>query len=371
MNRFKKKASPRTHPWRWSTFALVLVISLVAMACGNGDDPVDEGAAADGDTADEDTADEDTADDGGAEEQEVSGEDLTGELSIAYQPGIGYASLIVMKQQGTLEEALPNMDVSWTELASGAAIRDAILAGDVQIGSGGVGPFYVGWDAGVGYRILSSMNNMDLWLMTMDDSIESFADLDSDSRIAMPAPDSIQSVHLRRAAQDEFGDPMALDSSIVAMPHPDGVASVLSGQISGHLTSPPFQFQLRDEGARQILSSYDLWGESTFNTLYVTEDYYADNREVMDIFYDLHAAAIDEINADPEAAGEMLSAEQGGEPSAEQFTEWITEDGIEYTVVPQGVLETGQFMAEIDMIGQAPASIEEILLDRALEAGGS
>lgn len=347
---------------RWLLVAVLSALGLVLAACGTDElieDPQEPAA--------EEPATEET--DGDAAAGEADGP--SGPLAISVQPGIGYTSMIVMKQEGWLEEALPNMDIEWLELASGAAIRDAILAGDVSVGTGGVGPFYVGWDAGVGYRILSSMNNMDLWLMTMDDDIQSVADFDSDDRIAMPAPDSIQSVHLRKAAEEELGDPSALDANIVAMPHPDGVAALIGDQIAAHLTSPPFQFQERDEGARKILGSYDLWGPSTFNTIYVTEEYYEANREAMDILYDLHEDAVELINDDPERAGELLSQDAGGDPSAEEFTAFLTEEGIEFTTVPQGVLETGQFMADIGMIEKSPESLEEILLDRAVEAGGS
>lgn len=349
---------------RGSAIAGIAAVGLLLAACGNGGD---DGEAA---TEPTDEAAGDT-DEAAGEMEGVSGEDLEGELTISVQPGIGYAPLIVMKQQGTLEEALPNMEINWEELASGAAIRDAIVAGDVHVGSGGVGPFFVGWGAGLDYRVLSSMNNMDLWLMTMDDSIQSVADFGPDDRIAMPGPDSIQSVHLRRAAQEELGDPNALDKNIVAMPHPDGVAALIGGQIAGHLTSPPFMFNLRDEGAEPVLTSYDLWGESTFNTIYTTQEYYDENREVMDILYDLNEEAVNLLNEDPAAAAELLSAEQGGDPDAAQFEEWVTEEGVEYTVVPQGVLEIGKFMAEIEMIDQAPEDLEEILLDRARESGGS
>lgn len=368
-------ATTRPFGARWVlSVALIALFGLLAAACA-GDDLLEP----EGGTAEEEPEETGDAAAEGTDEAEPAEIDVDlpvaegpeGELVISIQPGIGYASMIVMEQEGWLEQALPNMEIGWEELASGAAIRDAILAGDVHIGTGGVGPFYVGWDAGVGYRILSSMNNMDLWLMTTDDSISSLADFGSGDRIAMPAPDSIQSVHLRRAAQEELGDPNALDASIVALPHPDGVAALLAGQISAHLTSPPFQFQLRDEGAEKILGSFDLWGESTFNTVYTTEQYYEENREAMDVLYQVHEMAVERINEDPEWAAELLSQHAGGDPDADQFLEWVQEDGLAYTTVPEGVLETGQFMAEIGMIDQEPQDLEEILFDAALEAGGN
>ena len=51
-----------------------------------------------------------------------------GKLVIATQPGLGYAPMVVVKQQRWLEEAM--------------------LAGEVQVGCGSVAPFLIGRDRG-------------------------------------------------------------------------------------------------------------------------------------------------------------------------------------------------------------------------------
>ena len=70
------------------------------------------------------------------------------ELTIAYQPGIGYAPLIIIRRQRTLEKRYPNMKVNWRVLASGAAITTGVVSGDIHLGAMGVAPFLVGWAAG-------------------------------------------------------------------------------------------------------------------------------------------------------------------------------------------------------------------------------
>ena len=66
-------------------------------------------------------------------------------MTIGYQPGIGYAPLIVLKSQHTLEKQFPGTTFSWKVLAAGAAITSGMISGDIQIGAGGVGPLIVGW----------------------------------------------------------------------------------------------------------------------------------------------------------------------------------------------------------------------------------
>lgn len=92
-------------------------------------------------------------------------------VTIADQAGLGYSSLVIIKQQKTLEKQFPNTAFEWKVLASGSAIRDGILANQIQVGAMGIAPFLVGWDRGVGWKLLSGLNQQDLWLVTKDPNI--------------------------------------------------------------------------------------------------------------------------------------------------------------------------------------------------------
>ena len=141
------------------------------------------------------------------------------------------------------------------------------------MGAGGIGPFLVGLDAGVDWKVISGLNNMSLYLNAMDPEFKSLKDLKGAGSIAMPAPDSIQAVVLRKGAEEELGDAKALDSQIVAMGHPDGVQALIGGQIVAHLTSPPFQAQEIEEGATKLLDSYELFEEHTFNSIFTKTEF--------------------------------------------------------------------------------------------------
>lgn len=358
---------------------VALVLALVAAACAGDDDAadVDDAAAEPAETQTDDAAADaaDPAEDevAGEDDTAVNGvlEDATGPLRISIQPGIAYAPFTIMDELGWVEEAFPNMDVAWEQLASGAAIRDGMIAGDLQVGVAGVGPWLVGHDAGVGWKALSALADHDIWLMAMDENIQSLADFDADSRIAMPAPDSVQSVALRKAAQDELGDALAFEENIVAMPHPDGVASLLGGQITAHLTSAPFQYQLRDEGAHRIVGSWDSFGQHSFVGVMVIEDYYYENEEVMNRFYELVVDAAEFVTNNPEEAAETLSQASGGDPDAETYVGWLQEEGLEFNTVPSQVLAIAEFMAEIELIREAPASIDDLILPTIQGQGAS
>jgi NitT/TauT family transport system substrate-binding protein len=300
-----------------------------------------------------------------------TGKTPTGRLTIAYQFGLGYAQLVLAKQGKWLEALLPGMDITYKLLPSGAAVRDAMLAGEVQIGSGAPGPFLVGWDAGIGWKLLSSLDDMDLWLMAKDPRIRGLKDFAPKDRIAVVSPDSIQAITLRKAAQRDLGNAHALDTNMVTLAHPDGLQALLSGQVAAHLTSPPFQFQEQDAGARRILGSYDLFGPSTFVAISVLATYHDANPAVMDALSRTIKRGTEMIAANPDQTAPILAADAGAGATAEQYLKWLTAPGIMYTTVPHGYAALAAFMKDSGMIKKAPGSWQDLVFDNLKQEKGS
>ncbi|MBD3885978.1 ABC transporter substrate-binding protein [Phormidium tenue FACHB-886] len=289
---------------------------------------------------------------------------------ITYQPGIGYANLVIVKQQRTLEKQFPNTQIEWKTLSSGSAVRDAMVAKQVQVGAGGISPFLVGWDRGVKWKILAALNRIDVWLVVKDPQIKSLADFKPGMKIGLPAPDSHQALILRRAAQKQLGSPNALDNNLQAIAHPLGVQALLQGQIAGHLTNVPFQFQEVEQGGRVILKSNDVFGPSTSSSIYMLEDFYNQYPDFANALYNALNGATKLLNENPGEAAQLLAQDAEGKETAEQFQEWITNDAIEYNLVPKGFLEQAKFMQEIDMINRTPQSVDEIFLPPVQNVGG-
>lgn len=288
--------------------------------------------------------------------------DAPASVTIAMQPGIGYANLIVMKQQGVLEKHFPQTKIEWVVLSNGDAIRDGIIARQIQIGSGAGGPFLIGWDRGVGYKLIGALNLANLWLVAKDPKYKTLKDFGPGTKIGMPTPDAIQGVVLRKAAQVQLGNAHALDQNMVAIQHPLGVAALLNGQLDGHLTSPPFQQQEVDAGGHVILRSYDVFGRISFNMAYTTDAFASENPTFVRTFYAELSKATQFLNKNPEGSAELLSRDTGGKVAVAQFKKWITDPGIVYSTVPHGLLRTAAFMKEIGMLTKVPGSIRDLEL---------
>lgn len=291
-------------------------------------------------------------------------------LTIAYQPGIGYTPLIVIKEQRTIERQYPGTKVEWKVLASGAAITNGVISGDIEIGAGGVGPMLVGWARGVNWKFLAPMNEADLWLMAKDKRIRTIADLRG-KRIAMPSPTSIQAMILKKMAQVKLGDAKALDSTIVSLDHPDGMQALLGGQIDAHLTSPPFQFQELGQGSHVVARSYNYFGAHSFLGVMVTQKFYDQHTAFAKRMYTNIANAIKLIKSNPSKVGQILSKDAGGNPSAKQFTAWIKNKAITYSTRPRGLMRFAVFMQRVGAINKVPRTWKELVFPPVYPTKGS
>src|ERR1700730_892383 len=155
-------------------------------------------------------------------------------FTIAYQPGLSSVVLIMLKQQKILEKQFPQTNIQWKVLNSGAAVREAVVANQAQLGSLGLPPYLVGWDRGFDWKVLSATSRADSWIVAKDPRIKSLKDFTPNDKIGVVAPDSQQAILLRKAAQQQLGDAHALDRNIISISSADGEQALLSGQIAAH-----------------------------------------------------------------------------------------------------------------------------------------
>jgi NitT/TauT family transport system substrate-binding protein len=284
---------------------------------------------------------------------------------------MGYAPLIIMKNLRTLERRYPGMQVEYRVLPSGTAITNGVIAGQIHVGAMGTGPFLVGYARGIDWKMIAPLNEADLWLMVKDPSIQSFADLRG-KRIATPTNTSIQAVILRKMAEVRLGNSKALDSSLIAMDHPDGMQALMAGQIDAHFTSPPFQFQEKNRGARVLGRSYGYFGAHTFLGAVITSKFYADYPELSNQIYRDIAAAIKLTKTNPKKVAQILQDDAGGNPTWRQFKQWIGNPAITYTTRPRGLMRTAHFMNRTGQLpGKMPGSWTDLVFPPVVPTRGS
>jgi NitT/TauT family transport system substrate-binding protein len=295
-------------------------------------------------------------------------------LRIVTQPGLAYVQLIVMREHRLIEKRLPGVEIAWRQLTSSPVIRDAMVARQVDIGAGGVGPFVQAVDKGLDWKTLGALTEMPLYLNCARGDIRRLRDVKPTDRIAMPAVGSIQHVALQMAAEKELGDPRKLNQQIVAMSHPDATAAILAKrEITCHLTSPPFQYeQLRDKGIHKVLDSYQAaGGPHTFNLVWASAQWVRANPVATRAFVEALREATDFVTRKSVEAARLYAASEKSKSSPEEIAAIMNQDGIKYTMTPSGLVKFAAFMGKIGMIKTVPASWRDYAFDHLHDLPGS
>jgi NitT/TauT family transport system substrate-binding protein len=297
------------------------------------------------------------------------------EVRLAQQFGIGYLPLHVVENQKLIQKhaakaGIKNVKVSWATFGAGNAMNEAILSGNLDFASGGVGPLLTIWSKTKGrYDVkgVAALNSMPLYLNTINPDVKSLKDFTEKDKIALPAVKvSIQAVTLQMAAEKVFGPGNAnkLDPLTVSMKHPDAMAAMLSGrsEISAHLTSPPFQYQeLEDKRVRRILSSYDvLGGPGTFNLVWAAKKFRDENPKVYAAFVGALDEAMDFIKAHPKEAAEIYIKEEKSKLPVETVLKMVTDPDVSFTTAPQSIMKYAEFMNKTGAIENKPKDWQEI-----------
>ena len=308
------------------------------------------------------------------------------EVRIAQQFGISYLPLTVMHHEQLLEKAaakagIANLKVSWAQFGAGNSMNDALLSGNLDFSSGGVGPLLTIWSKTQGrqqVKGVASLNAMPLYLVSVNPKVRTIADFGESDRIGLPAVKvSIQAVTLQMAAAQMFGETnfAKLDALTVSMKHPDAMTAMLSGhsEITAHFGSAPFMYQeLRDPRAHRVLNSYDvLGGPHTFNVVWTTRTFHDENPRVYAAFLTALGEAMDLIHNDPKKAAAIYIEEEKSNLAPDFVEKMIRDPENVFTTVPQNVMKYAEFMQKIHAINAAPQSWQDLFFPEIHGVKGS
>ena len=307
------------------------------------------------------------------------------EIKVAQQYGIGYLTLMLMEEQKLIEkyakQAGVDVRVDWAKFAGGNVMNDALLSGGLQFASGGVGPFLTLWSRTRGnldVKAVGAMNSMPLYLNTRNPAVKSLKDFTEKDRIALPAVKvSIQAVTLQMAAEKAFGEGQQnkLDPLTVTLSHPDAQTALLSGQseITAHFGSPPFQYQqLQKPGVHTVVNSYEvLGGPATFNVVWTTSKFRAENPKLYQAFVQAFDDATAQINKDKRAAAEAYLRISKDKDSLQNILRMLDDPQIVYTTTPQNVMKYVAFMYKTGAIKVQTDSWKDLFFPNAHALPGS
>ena len=306
-------------------------------------------------------------------------------VRLAKQFGISYLPLTIMEDKKLLEEQAQKLGVEvrteWLQLSAGSPMNEALISGNLDFASGGVGPLLTIWSrtrANLKVKGVAAINSMPIWLTTINPDVKTIKDFTEKDRIALPAVKvSIQAVTLQMAAEQAFGPGQhgRLDTLTVSMSHPDGMAAMMSGrsEVTGHFTSAPFQYQeLADPRVRKVVDSYEvLGGPHTFNVVWASTRFRDENPKIVEAFVAALDEAVKFINANRKEAAEIwVRAENSRMPAAEA-ERIIRLPENEWTMTPKKVMAYADFMSRNGLIPARPESWKDLFFPEVHGLPGS
>ncbi len=298
------------------------------------------------------------------------------EVTIAQQYGVAFLPLMVMERDKLIEKhakaaGLGDVKVSWVKVAGPSVMNDGVISGAIQFIAVGAPSLITLWEKtteSVGVKGVSAMTTYPLYLNVRNPAIKSIKDFTEKDRIVVPSVKvSTQAIMLQMAAAKEFGDAnyARLDPWTVGLSHPDGLLALTnnSGGVDAHFTTSPFHEQeMKIPGVRTLTTSYEILGGPATAVVIAASTRYRDaNPKTYKVFLEALKEAIDNINRDKRAAAKVyLEQAKDAKNSVDDIVAMINAPDYAYTLTPQKVYKTAEFMAKIGSIKSKPASWKEL-----------
>jgi NitT/TauT family transport system substrate-binding protein len=311
----------------------------------------------------------------------------TNEIRLARQFSIGYLQLNVMEHQKLIEKhakelGIANAKVSWFKFNGPTAVNEALISGNIDVGSGGVPGLLTLWARTKGtpqeIRGVSALSSQPFLLNANTPRIKTIADFTDKDRIAVPAvKSSVQAMTLEMAAAKAFGVKNfdKLDPLTISMRPPDATVALLhgGGQISAVFGVPPFQYQmLQDPKVHTVLNSFDVMGGShTFTAIWTSKKFRDGNPKM----YQAFVAALKEATAivakDPKAAAAYWIEDSKSKLPLDMVGKIVSGKQVHWTMVPENTMKFADFMAQVGRIKTKPASWKDYFFPEAHNLNGS
>jgi ABC-type nitrate/sulfonate/bicarbonate transport system substrate-binding protein len=306
-------------------------------------------------------------------------------VRIAKQYGISYLPLTIMQEKKLLEAEGKklglDLSTEWLRFTGGPPMNEALISGNLDFASGGVGPLVTIWARTQGnlkVKGVSSLNSMPLYLNSINPDVKTIKDFTEKDRIALPAVRvSMQAVILQMAAEKVFGPDQEhrLDAWTVSLSHPDGLAQMMSGksEITAHFTSAPFMYtELDDKRVHRVLNSYDVFGgPHTFNVVWASAKLYEGEPKVVQAFLAALRDAMKQITDDPAAAAALWVKADKSKLTPAEAEKIIRDKENTWTLTPQKVMVVADYMARVKMIPLTPKSWQDMFIDAIHDLPGS
>lgn len=221
------------------------------------------------------------------------------------------ATTQIIQQEGLLEKYLPeNVTVEYTGLVSGPEIRDAMLAGDIQIAGMSLMSFQTGLENDLPLTLISFCGSTPINLYSNKSEITSLEDFTGSEQITVT--NRATNLHAAYLAQcKEMGlDITKYDAMLIAAPNTEALALLSDGNtVSGSILSfPTYVSAERMPDVHLICDMSDAISKYSVGSAYVTtSEFYHEHPEIVEAFRKAQDDALTLFAEEPDRMAEILA----------------------------------------------------------------
>jgi hypothetical protein len=235
-------------------------------------------------------------------------------LRIAHQRNDVYFSMIplIMRERGLLEKYLPmGTSVEWTNIDVQTDMRDAVVAGKVDIGILPTSQLVIANASGLPLVPISDFTVLRAGLYSHHGDIKSIDDIEiGTDKISAASFGNASHTSLQIYCNEKYGDAVRYDGNIMPMSYADMWASVESSDdLSASLIA--FSDTLRADASDKFELILDLSAYSTANGLGSTAltmtDFYNANPAYVEAYRNASREAVDFVTNNRHEAAELLT----------------------------------------------------------------
>ena len=298
------------------------------------------------------------------------------EINVAQQYGVSFLPLMLMERDKLVEkhakaEGLGEVKVGWVKVAGPSVMNDGVISGALQFISVGAPSLATLWDKtkdNVQIKGMSAMTTYPLSLNVRNPNVKSIRDFSDKDKIAVPSVKiSTQAIMLQMAAAKEYGaqNYAHFDPWTVTLSHPDALLALTNNTagVDAHFATSPFHEQeMKVPGIRTLTTNYEiLGGPATALVIAASTRYREANPKTYKAFFEALKEAIDTINKDKRAAAKIyLEQAKDTKNTVDEIYAMISAADYAYTLTPQKVGKTADFMYKIGSIRTKPASWKDL-----------
>jgi NitT/TauT family transport system substrate-binding protein len=311
----------------------------------------------------------------------------TPEIRLGRQFSMGYLQLNVMEHQQLIEKhakalGLPDVKVSWYTFNGPTAVNEALISGNIDVGSGGIPGLLTLWSRSKAtpqeVRGIAALSSQPFLLNSRDPAIKTIGDFKDTDRIAVPAVrSSVQAITLQMAAAKAFGvkEFAKLDPLTVSMTPPDATIALVKGgaQISAAFSVPPFQNQqLESSDVHTVLNSFDVMGGShTFTAVWAPAKFRDGNPVLYKALIAALKEATDIVNKDKRAAAALWIEDSKSKLALDMVATIVAGPQVQWTLVPENTMKYADFMSSVGTLKVKPASWKDYFFPEIYDVNGS